>query len=387
MKPKLPKDFLWTDKKSMDEFFELDPINEDFYMVISELSGNLIYQRINILKVFNEVYYQATRLVFERPSNEELRDYIAEIKANLGWNYSAQLVLTMIYHLLLLYEDKSERRMINVYTKIIRIWCFKSDFWKPIKHCFEKLRKEGALLHYRFKPCPLPAEEIYWKYGSWNILTANFDMDTVSQILGLWDDYNEKGIIASRIRDSMIVNLDSIESIAKRRQLEDYLRELLKNKKREESNKNKQTFEVYIKNTCIKESDAKSEKLEKENELLKKENAEQQKIIQILKDQIKQKDEVLNSKADKNDGIKRVFSLVEISEYCKRCVGWDDVKSIVAMLNKLLRFDATTEDAKLVDGIETEFRKRLSSGIKVHDAKISVESPGNIIAHQVTNNE
>ena len=57
-------------------------------------------------------------------------------------------------------------------------------------------------------------------------------------------------------------------------------------------------------------------------------------------------------------GKERRFTLVEIVEYCKRCVEWRNVESIVAMLNKLLRRIATDEDSELIDSIEVEFMNR-----------------------------
>jgi hypothetical protein len=36
MIPKLPKEFLWTDLDTMDEFFKLDPVNEDFYETFTQ---------------------------------------------------------------------------------------------------------------------------------------------------------------------------------------------------------------------------------------------------------------------------------------------------------------------------------------------------------------
>ena len=68
--------------------------------------------------------------------------------------------------------------------------------------------------------------------------------------------------------------------------------------------------------------------------------------------------------SDKQErGGERAFTLVEIVEYCKNCVSWEDTKSIVAMLNKLLRKDATEEDYALVDSIEEGFRQRFQGHV------------------------
>lgn len=38
MLPVLPREMLWTELKTMDEFFRLDPVNEEFYDVLMSLS-------------------------------------------------------------------------------------------------------------------------------------------------------------------------------------------------------------------------------------------------------------------------------------------------------------------------------------------------------------
>jgi hypothetical protein len=72
----------------------------------------------------------------------------------------------------------------------------------------------------------------------------------------------------------------------------------------------------------------------------------------------------------KSNGKARRFTLVEIVDYCKSRVEWDDAKSIVAMLNKLLRKIGTDEDSDLVDSIETEFINR-RYGNTFNDANVT----------------
>ena len=67
MIPFLPREFLWNDFQSMDEFFKLDPINEYFFEVFVKLHEEPFAVQADELKVFNEVYYQVTRIVYEHP--------------------------------------------------------------------------------------------------------------------------------------------------------------------------------------------------------------------------------------------------------------------------------------------------------------------------------
>ena len=136
MKPKLPREFLWTEITSMDEFFELDPINIDFFETFLNLREEPFGIKIDEVKVFNEVYYQTTRLFLEHPIAFDYLDIINDIKANLGWKYSAELVLSMSYWL-------SETNYKNSYTKIYFDSFLKkdfqdSDYWIPFCQCYNE---------------------------------------------------------------------------------------------------------------------------------------------------------------------------------------------------------------------------------------------------------
>ena len=91
-------------------------------------------------------------------------------------------------------------------------------------------------------------------------------------------------------------------------------------------------------------------KLKERNKQLEQRIREQEDLIDRL--------HVKLEKKKNTTGKDRNFTLVQIVDYCKGCVEWDDVKSIVAMLNKLLRRVATDEDSDLVDSIEEEFINR-----------------------------
>ena len=78
------------------------------------------------------------------------------------------------------------------------------------------------------------------------------------------------------------------------------------------------------------------------------------------------------------------FTLSEIVENAKDCVEWEEARSIVWLLNRMLRGRGSREDFELVDSIEQEFRNRRMMGIQVKNAEIEVKSPGNYIAHNIT---
>lgn len=344
MKPLLPREFLWTDKQTMDEFFRLDRINEDFFEVFTTLREEPFAVQMDEVKVFNEVYYQVTRMVYELPMPSELDNYIKDIKANMGWNYSAELVMSMAYYMLALI-DKMERPINKFFTKAINEKFFGCLYWKPFKHKFEQLKKSKRHFKYLFEPCPIDAKWFRDKLIYWNTITKNYDLLCIERVISLWKDIEDRREVAVMINDSInpyttnyktAADISHIKHFMEVYMISDNKAEIWKVHERSPFNKE------YLLNERIEE--------------LEKDKTGLQKRIVELEAEKERLNALLEKK--KRNGTARKFTLVQIVEYCKSCVDWNDAKSVVAMLNKLLRRIGTKEDSDLVDSIETEFFNR-----------------------------
>lgn len=350
MTPKLPREMLWTDKKTMDEFFELDPVNEDFFDVFVSLREEPFDVQTDEVKVFNEVYYQVTRMVFEHPLPTDLSKYISDIKANMGWNYSAELVMSMAYYLISLIE-KNERPLNKFFTKAVNERFGGCLFWKPFKHRFEKLKKEKRTVKYSFFPQPVEVKWLRDKYVHWNTITCNYDLLCIDKVINLWKTIDDKREVAVMINDSVDFGTP-LRNAADKAHIRHFIEVYMIADDRAaiwKCEDESPETDYQILNECINELQKdKKVLIERINEL----EADNQRLNALLEKK-------------KRNGRARKFTLVQIVDYCKGCVVWDDVKSIVAMLNKLLRRIATEEDSDLVDSIENEFKNRLSGTVNI----------------------
>lgn len=360
MLPILPREMLWTDKVRMEEFFDLDPINLDFYEEFMRLQNSPEAARMEDLKIFNEVYYQVTRIVFERPLPAQLITYVTDIKANIGWYSGAEMVMSMAYFLIVL-MDKHERPLNKFFTRAIYQRFGRCVFWKPFKHCFERLKKEKRQLTYHFNPHPQDVVDLSSFYIDWRTITQNYDTSAVINVLNLWEDKGDRRLVLRLIRESLD---DRPGMAAQKREFEKMQSGVLKaisgQEETEKAEGGKYEYEVDFGSGSMLCSEPNS--YMEANELRKTiEQLTQEK--RVLKDKIlEQEAEISRMNAllapENNQGKNRKFTLVEIVNYCKDCVDWRNVESIVAMLNRLLRYIATKEDGELVDSIETEFRSR-----------------------------
>lgn len=227
MVPIVPRIFLWTDKEDLTDFFHLDEVNEEFYDVLCELKDATQLGDIDEVKLFNEVYYQATRIVFERPMPDDLPRYILDIKGNVGKEISAELVMTMVYHLLILIRI-TDRPINKFYISLIRDKLYRSIYWKPFKHCFEKLKKEGKHLSYTFKPCPYPANVIRYNcIISWDVITNDYELSYIETVMNLWEDIREKYTLATMIESSMVRRFRGKEYVLKKEQIHKFFLQYL----------------------------------------------------------------------------------------------------------------------------------------------------------------
>ncbi len=213
-------------------------------------------------------------------------------------------------------------------------------FWRPFWKLSLSLKKLKLYIKYDFKPNPVPVKYLADKYVRWNEITSNYDTDTILEIFNLWHNIDEKKFIDRLIETN--VKFKSSEIREKYNHISKLLKESLYGIN--EKTKTKTDLEDRL-----KELDNKVLLYEKDKK------AQQKHIEEIEADNLRLKT-LLERKRE--TGKDRRFTLVQIVEYSKKCVTWDEAKPIVAMLNKLLRKIRTDEDDELVDSIEEEFINR-----------------------------
>lgn len=219
MLAKIPREFLWADLNTMEDFFWIDPVNRDFLKVFEKLNEEPFGVKLDAVKVFNEVYYQTTKFLFEHPTIFDYHEYSFEIQENLGSIDSAELVLTMSYWLT---EIKREPKagVFKAYIYSVLQGC---DYWKPFHECYDQLLKSRERVTYDFKPRPMSPRLIRKKSINWRDVTINYDLVTIGYILDLWDKIEDRKDVAAMIKESM----DSPENIKNKNLQEETLQDRL----------------------------------------------------------------------------------------------------------------------------------------------------------------
>lgn len=351
---------LWSDFKTIDRFYKIDPLNIQFHEVLKSIDTTPFGEKKDDTKVFNEVYYQMTRMAYERALPGNLSEYVEDIRVNMGMSYGVELVMTMIYFLMSL-VDKNSRQFNRFLLLTIKERYRKCPYWKSFNARYTMLSKGKKKLMYDFKPHPVPVMELADKYVNWQEITRNYDGGAVLEIVSLWENQDDKATLANMILTSVNFKTPKQQNL--------YFDQVNTVLKEYVFDKEKQSSESSELENRLKELDSKVLILEREKTALQNKVNDQKGEIDKLKALLEEK---------KQNGTARKFTLVEMVNHCKGCVSWEDAKEIVNMLNKLLRELGTKEDYDLLDSIETEFKNR-KNGDSVSGNKTSYGDNSNMV--------
>lgn len=343
----------------MDDILRLDSVNKEYYSVFIKLREGPFASMMNEVKVFNELYCQLTRMVYEHPRPSEIDKYYADIKTNLGWGFLADIVISMLASMVLLIRRNEKHGIAEVedafsepFAQALKGYVCFNEYWHPFETCYKNLLNENRIVKYRFRPHPVEAEKVKEIYVNWKNITQNYDLDCIEQTIRIWYSNEDRRIIAGLIKADMDFYPASVDDFFYGLALD-------------------QIFNDYLNNPtgmCAEPPLCEYNDAEYNIKDLIKEKEVYKKRIEELESENKRLNALLEKR--KRTGSARKFTLGQIVDYCKSCVEWEDAKSIVAMLNKLLRYDFTKADSKLVDSVETFFRNRIYGTTHVENQNV-----------------
>ncbi len=190
MKPKLPRMMIWTDKTSMEEFL-CEPINERLYGFYLELRGEQWHfgPDNSAVLLFNEIYYQLTRVEYEDNLDFNLDEYTKDIEAKTGREHSIIFVYKMFFAFLLLRGNNSNvARLFQEYV-FIR---FNKTWDERTNRALGFIINGGEKYTVELRPIPCRVKELKVEILQWDEITNNFNQSSIKEVLNLWSSKEEK---------------------------------------------------------------------------------------------------------------------------------------------------------------------------------------------------
>ena len=307
-------------------------------------------------------------MVFEHPMPGDVEKYASEIKSDLGWRYSATLVLSMIYFLDYL-QDPESRTLNKFFLRRIRELYGGPMYWLPFRKRAERIKRKEGKLEYRFVPRPNPASVFTSLYVNWSVITSNYQLGCVEHVLNLWGDIDAKSVISEQILESMSSNL----FYNPRGKDYDQVRRFLNNyiDREDDANIAKRARRVAMK----AQKDNKGQADQEKKALLGRIAEQDAEIVRLRT--------LLSDK--KNEGKERRFTLVQIVDYCKKCFDYGEVQPIEKMLLRILFNEGSGEDYELIASIVEEFKKRTYGNTYIEKQTV-IPNVGNYNAEVKTQN-
>ncbi len=369
MRTKLPRQMIWTDKTTLDEFLE-DPLGSKLYDLYRDMlrsSYSSFLYKIQPLKLFNEAFYQSIRIVFEKNPHATIREYSDEIKANIGQKNASEAVLHFVLYILLVQEDQT-REIIRI-TDLLRNR-FRTPLEIDVVDSVVDVIKAGIQgKSVRLSPNPSPVEYINNMVVDWHKITEGYSKNAIENLLTLWQSRTERFKLMKIIEKEFCQYIPSLFEMRPQDVVDmKYFNSYYENNEDLLGNSNEPMKPSY-------------EELELKLAMAEKANLAMKTEIEHLKSEL--------NMTKKKDHQVRSFTLSLIVDYCKNKIHISQVESIIAMLYKLLRMSGTEEDYALVDSIEEDFSKRKGGQTVEHqtvERQIVIPKDGHYHEHTDTVN-
>ncbi len=218
MKPNLPRQLLWTEVRTMNEFLNDDITNTGLYHIVKELPQELLPEGSDIVMLFNEMYYIMTRFYYEEPKVGEYMEYQKTIINDLKWTGCSDLVLIMMFTYFR-HRELQPKPAVAAFMKYMEKNFWWSYYWPHfINYTSSILRYPPSKFDPKV-PHPVHAKELIGVKLDFETITCNHNFEAIQEIVNLWTGEESRKIIAkillddvSKYSSSFITDLDEIKN-------------------------------------------------------------------------------------------------------------------------------------------------------------------------------
>lgn len=184
---RLPRPFVYTDRRTLDDFLRNSELNKELYKVYLRVKDRPYYFKFDAEKAFNEAYYIATLAMNDSHPELRVRDWLWIAKDDMGWRYAANLVMSMVYAILFLKDDRPEQ--IEYVLELMKGQDYGEDYFEDFEtlaRLNEKRYEIDLALH------PVPVEELKQTLWNWSEITNDYDQETIRELVYLFPTKEER---------------------------------------------------------------------------------------------------------------------------------------------------------------------------------------------------
>ena len=184
---RLPSQFIYTDRRTLDDFLREDDLNKELYKVFLRVKDRPYYFKFSTESAFNEAWYIATMAMNESHPELNVREWWYIAKRDIGWAYAANLVMSMVFTLLSLQEDKTDA--IDYVLEKMKSANYGEEHFPDFKEHVEKCERR---FNSNFELCPYPVDELREMPISWKDVSNDFEQEDIRELVALFPSQEEQ---------------------------------------------------------------------------------------------------------------------------------------------------------------------------------------------------
>lgn len=143
----LPRELLWQDKETIDEFFD-DPLNKGLYRVLRLWLG----KGQSALPLMNEAWYICERIFYEDDPGSLFGEYIDTAKKDLKDQSLIEPVMCMVYSIFKVQKNELVLKHTQKVTGILELFLERRDCWELFHRFVTETINSGRQYHSEFCP-------------------------------------------------------------------------------------------------------------------------------------------------------------------------------------------------------------------------------------------
>lgn len=194
----LPRTFIYRDRKELDDFLKDNPLNDAIYDVFLEVKDSYYNLKVSAEVIFNEVYYQCTRLMLDPHPETRVKFYLDDAKDNIGTRYASDLVFSMVYAVLSLQHDSGQS--IKRFLRCLEGKNLNICYFLAFKAMANRSKCEYIT---DFSPSPeIPERLFVHRPFIWSVVTDDYNQDRIRMIVNLWSSKKDKLAVLKMMEDA-----------------------------------------------------------------------------------------------------------------------------------------------------------------------------------------
>ena len=183
----LPRQLVYTDRRNLDDFLHGDELNKELYKVYLKVKDRPYYFKFDADKAFNEAYYIATMAMNESHPELDVREWWYAAKRDIGWAYSANLIMSMVYAILSLQAEKPDT--IDYVLEIMKGANYGEEHFPAYK---ELVENHPFRYNSDFSIRPNSVSELQNAPILWQNVTEEFDQETIRELVAMFPTKEER---------------------------------------------------------------------------------------------------------------------------------------------------------------------------------------------------